>query len=103
MRFDRADFPEDAFDVRQLRRAESQKVGVPGWAMRNVEPQVKQQRPLQQELVGVVRDADPVKQALNGVAGEDQIEILFGLAGTVEQARTHRCRDAALVHDRLSM
>ena len=103
MGFDRANFFEDAFDVRQLRRAESQEVCVPGWAVRNVEPQVKQQGALKQELIGVLRDADPVQQALNRVARQDQIEILLGLTGAVEQTCTHGCRDVSIVHDRLSM
>src|SRR5690606_36305394 len=57
VRFDRADIPEDGFDVRQLCRAESQKISIPGWAMWNVEPQVKQQGTLEQKLIRVLRDA----------------------------------------------
>lgn len=56
------------FDVRQLCRAESQKISIPGWAMWDVEPQVKQQGTLEQELIRVLRDADPVQQPLNRIS-----------------------------------
>ena len=87
-RFDRADLLEDGFDVRQLCRAESQKISIPGWAMWNVEPQVKQQGACEQKLIRVLRDADTVQQPLNRIASENQVEILAGLAGAVEQIGT---------------
>ena len=71
--------------------------------MRDVEPQVEQQRAFQQELVGMGRDTKPVQQPLKGVAGQDQIEVLPGLAGAGEQASPHRSSRVALAHDRLSM
>lgn len=57
--------------------------------MWNVEPQVKQQGTLEQKLIRVLRDADPVQQPLNRIAREDQVEILLGLAGAVEQTGTY--------------
>ena len=76
----------DAFDVRQFRRAKSQKVGVPGWAMWYIEPQVKQQGSLERKLIRVAGNADPVQQTLNRVTGEYEVEILPGLTGPIEQA-----------------
>jgi hypothetical protein len=73
-RLDRTDILEDAFDVRQFRRAKTQKVSISGRTVRDVEPQVKQQGTLEQELIRVLRDADPVQKALNRVASQDQIE-----------------------------
>lgn len=49
------------------------------------------------------RDAESVQQPLKGVASQDQIEVLSGLAGAGEQAGPHRSGCVALVHDRLSM
>src|SRR5690606_2224250 len=103
VRFDRADLPEDGFDVRQLCRAESQKINIPGWAMWNVEPQVKQQGTLEQKLICVLRDADPVQKPLNRIAREDQVEILLGFASAVEQTCSYRCRHVSFAHDKLSM
>ena len=42
------------------------------------------------------RDAEPVQQPLKGVAGQDQIEVLLGLAGAGEQASPHRSGRVAL-------
>ena len=82
---------------------QTQKVRIPRWPVRDVEPQAEQQCAFQQELVGMGRDAEPVQQPLKGVAGQDQIEVLSGLAGAGEQASPHRSGRVALVHDRLSM
>ena len=89
VRFDRADLPEDGFDVRQLCPDESQKISIPGWAMWKVEPQVKQQGTLEQKLIRMPRDADPVQKSLNRITCDDQVEILLGLAGAVEQTGTY--------------
>jgi hypothetical protein len=103
VQFHRTDVPKRRLDMRDLGRAEAQQIGVACRTMRDVEPQVEQQRTFQQELVGVGGDAEPVKQALKRIAGQDQIEVLPGLAGAVEQAGAHRGGHVALVHDRLSM
>ena len=71
--------------------------------VRYVEPQVEKQRTFQDELVGVRRDAQPIEQALKGVASQDQIEVLPGLACAIEQLGAYRGGYVALVHDRLSM
>jgi len=70
--------------------------------MWDVEPQVEQQRAFQQEPVGVEGDAEPVKQALERIPGQDQIEVLPGLAGAVEQAGAYRGGGVAAAHVRLS-
>lgn len=51
---------------------------------------------MEQELVGMGRGAEPVQQPLKGVAGQDQIEVLSGLAGAGEQAIPHRSSRVAL-------
>ena len=50
VRFDRADLPEDRFDVRQLCRAESQKIGITGWAVWDIEPKIKKAVRLSEEI-----------------------------------------------------
>jgi hypothetical protein len=98
-----ADVLEDSFEVRQLCRAKTQEIGVTRRAMWNVEPQAEQQRPFQQELTGVGGDAEPVQQTLEGIAGQDEIEVLPGLASAVEQTCPHGSREVSSGHDRLSM
>jgi hypothetical protein len=75
--------------VNQLGRAKAQEIRIARRAMWNVEPQVEQQCPFQQELIGVGGDAESVQQALEGIAGQDEIEVLPGLASAVEQAGPH--------------
>lgn len=89
--------------MRQLGRAKAQEIRVARRTMRDIEPQVEQQRAFQQELVGVRRDAEPVQQTLERIAGQDQIEVLLGVACAIEQSGAHRGGYVALVHDRLSM
>ncbi len=89
--------------MRQLARAKTQEIRVTRRAMGNVEPQVEQQRPFQQELIGVWGDAEPVQQALERVAGQDEIEVLPGLPSAVEQAGAHGSRQVSSAHGRLSM
>lgn len=98
-----ADIPEDSFEVRQLGRAKTQKIGVTRRAMWNVEPQIEQQRSFQQELTGVGGDAEPVQQALEGITGQGEIEVLPGFTSTVEQAGPHGSCQVSSAHHRLSM
>ena len=51
---------------------------------------------VEQKLVGMGRGAEPVQQPLKGVAGQDQIEVLSGLAGAGEQSGPHRSGRVAL-------
>ncbi len=47
----------------------------------------------EQELIGVWGDAEPVQQALEGIAGRDEIAVLPGFASAVEQAGPHLSRE----------
>lgn len=50
----------------------------------------------------MVGNADPVKQALYGVAGENQAEILPGFAGMIKQPGTHGGRHIERTHGKIS-
>jgi hypothetical protein len=52
-------------------------------------PSIKKQRAFQKKLIRVLRAANPVQQSFNRIAREDQVEILLGFAGSVEQTRTY--------------
>ncbi len=54
----------------QIRRRNARN-SVPGWTVRNVEPQFKQQGTLELKLIRVLRDADTVQKPLNAKARED--------------------------------
>jgi len=60
---------------RQARRSEAKQVDVPGWPVRLVEPQVEEERPLQQELIGPGRHAQTVQQPLERIPRQDQVEV----------------------------
>ena len=65
-------------------------IGIPGGAVRLVEPESEQQHALEQELLAVARDAQAVQQALQCETREHQPELhLLGL-GAVQQAGPHR-------------
>ena len=77
---------EDDLQGRQLRRAKPEQVGIPRRAMGDVEPQVEEQGALEQEALGMPGAAQAIEEPLQGVTGQDQVEVLpLGLR-LVEQA-----------------
>ena len=85
----RAQLPENGLQHRLLSRAESQQVDIAGRAMGNVEPEVEEQGPFEQESLAMRRRPEPIEQSLQGVTGEDEIESCpVALALSSSRART---------------
>jgi hypothetical protein len=70
--------------------------------VRNIEPQIKQQSSLEQEVFRMSRNSQTIQQALNGVASEDKVEILFFRTSLGEQPSPHGSANIPFVHARLS-
>lgn len=85
----------------QLPRPETQQVHVPRGAVGHVVPEGKQHRPLEQELIAVLRDPDPIQQALPAEAVQHRIEGLLLLPGPVQQSLPDR-RGQVGLHRRAS-
>ena len=75
----------------QIKRWVALEVGSAGWKLmlRHGRRLFVDVGNLEQKLIRVLRDADPVQQPLNCIARENQVEILAGLAGAVEQTGTY--------------
>ncbi len=104
---DLTDSAEQVFQMWDLGGAEAQQVGIVRRAMRYVEPDVEQQRTFEQELTLLLRNAQAVKDALQRVAGQQQVEVESFGAGLVEQPGANRRGNSApalvrFVHARLS-
>jgi hypothetical protein len=65
--------------------AEPEKVQVPRWAVQRPRPNSKEHRPLQHELVGMLRLTQPVQQPFNRIPVQQQVVVLTCLASPVQQ------------------
>lgn len=57
--------------------AETEQIGVACRAMRLAVPEGKEQRALEDELVGVLGDCQAIKHPFDAVAREDEVEVLL--------------------------
>ena len=70
--------------------------------MRNVEPEIEEQGTFEQKALGVAGGTQPIEQPLQGVAGQDQIELLSPGLRLVEQPGTDGRTAIRACHTRLS-
>ena len=70
--------------------AESQQIDIAGRAHRQVEPGGQQHRAFKDEPTSMGGQAQPVKQSFEGIARQDELELLAAFLGLGEQARAHR-------------
>jgi hypothetical protein len=97
-----AQLAEERLQDRKLGGAEPEQVSIAGWAMGDVEPQVEEQGPLEQEALGVPGCAQPIEEPLQGVAGQNQIEVLAPGLRLGEEPGADGCPDVRPGHARAS-
>jgi len=68
--------------------------------MGDVEPQVEEQGPLEEEALGVPGRAQSIEQPLQGMAGQDQVEVLAPGLRLGEQPGADGCPDVRPGHAR---
>lgn len=85
-----AEFVDDGFDPRRVRGAKAEEVGIARRAVFLVEPMPKKHGALEQEVIPVARDRQPIQQALDGIAVERQLELLPCLFRAVQQSLADR-------------
>ena len=89
-----AEFADDRLDAGRIRRAEPEKIRVACRAVLLIEPVPEQHGPLEQEVVPVAGDRQAIKEALDGITVECELELLSSRPCMVEQALADRV-DAA--------
>ncbi len=87
---DRAELTDDGFDPFWIRRTKPKEIRVTRGAVLLVEPMPEQHGALEQEVIPVARDRQPIQQALDGIAVQRELELLAGPLRMVQQSLADR-------------
>jgi hypothetical protein len=97
VRFNRqvTDLAEDVLEPGDGVVASPKEVQIARGPVRLITPQLEEHRTLEHEDIAVLRLAQAIQQAFQGVAGEDKLEVLVLLPRQIHQSLPHRRRQVA--------